>query len=72
MIRTCSLCTRELDPNDRSTYRRVQGWERKALSSSSRRGGSDLYLREPTGEFACSPCVERLRSGLAPSQGALL
>ena len=67
----CSLCRTELDPTSRFVYRRVAAWEKKS-AAPGRRGGSDLLFREPTGEIACSPCIEKLRSGLAPSQEALL
>ena len=70
MMRTCSLCGKPVDPASKQTYRRVQGWEKRSLSSS-RRSGSDIVLREQVGEFACGVCIERAKSGLAPSQEAL-
>lgn len=66
---SCSLCQRQLESGT-PTYRRVQGWERRS-QGPSRRGGSDIVLREPTGEVACWACVERVRLGLAPTQETL-
>lgn len=66
----CSLCGHPLSPTD-TPWRQVVAWEKKA-SGPSRRGGSDLVLREPTGEFAHGYCVGRVRDGLAPLQEALL
>ena len=67
----CVYCSSKLDPNDPTTYRRCRGWERKGLPGS-RRGGSDIVLREAGEEFACWSCIDRKKRGLAPSQGALL
>ncbi len=66
----CFYCNRPLDPTDPSNLRQVTGWEKKS-TSYSRRGGSDVRLRKPTGEYACSPCIERLRAGLDVSQQGL-
>jgi predicted RNA-binding Zn-ribbon protein involved in translation (DUF1610 family) len=52
-------------------YRRVSGWERKALGAS-RKGGSDIVLREAHDEFACAACIARLKAGINVEQGALL
>lgn len=72
MIVHCTFCRMQLDPDAPSTLRRVRGWEKRAIAGS-RRGGSDVLLREPVGEvFACSPCVDALKNGRSPSQGALL
>lgn len=64
-------CGRMLDPNDRFVYRRVVGWERKA-GVPTRRGGSDITLREPLEEFACRICIDRIKDGTSPAQEALL
>ena len=60
-----------LNPNDPSVWRRVTGWERKGLGVS-RRGGSDIVLRELRDEYACPVCVARLRAGLDARQESLL
>jgi len=57
---------------DASVYRRVVGWERKARYQSSRRGGSDIVLREVTAEVACSECITRLRAGVPAGQESLI
>jgi hypothetical protein len=67
----CNFCGFEVAPGDGSTYQRVMGWERRALEPS-RRGGSDIVLREQLQVFACAGCVERLKSGLNVGQEALL
>jgi hypothetical protein len=65
-------CGTEVDPNMRGTWRQIIGWEHKSPKSSSRRGGSDISMREPTGQYACDQCMMRVKSGLSPQQGALL
>jgi hypothetical protein len=71
MTTACHYCTLPVDPDAPSTYRRIEGWERRALGVS-RRGGSDITLREQLDVFACPVCIERLRSGLSVGQEALL
>jgi hypothetical protein len=71
VLACCVYCSRPVDPSARSTYRRVQGWEHKALAES-RRGGSDIVLREAVDVFACDVCVTRLQNGLSVSQEVLL
>jgi hypothetical protein len=68
---TCALCGRPIDPNDWGVYRRVSGWERKAVASS-RRGGSDIVLREPQDELAHGFCVDRTRDGVNVNQETLV
>jgi len=69
--RSCFYCGGQVDPLARSTWRRVVGWERKALAES-RRGGSDIVLRESRDEYACPSCVTRLQAGLPVAQESLL
>lgn len=68
----CALCSLPLDPNSPDVWRRVRGWERRAPRASSRRGGSDIVLRELEPEWACADCVRRLQRGVAVRQEALL
>jgi len=68
---SCNFCGEPLNPDSRLVYRRVEGWERKA-ASESRRGGSDIVLREPLPLYACPTCIVRLQNGVAPGQEALL
>lgn len=65
----CGICG-ELVPES-LLYRRVTGWERKA-KSASRKGGSDIMLREPLDEYACSACIARLRAGINVGQESLV
>jgi len=67
----CYFCDRQVDPQARETYRRAVGWERKAIADS-RRGGSDIVLRELLEVFACPVCITRQQQGLAPLQESLL
>jgi hypothetical protein len=73
MTRPCYYgCGNKVDPLSPNTYRRVAGWERKAIAAS-RKNGSDIVGREPLGEeFACDVCIGRIRRGVAPMQGAML
>ncbi len=67
----CFYCGSTVDTQDQSAFRRVVGWERKAVSAS-RKGGSDIVLRESIDDYACFACVERLKMGLNAAQESLL
>lgn len=68
----CVYCGRNVDPNQPYTYQRVSGWEHKAYSAS-RRGGSDIVLREPVPDmFACQFCIDKLKAGVNVAQETLL
>jgi hypothetical protein len=67
----CALCGRQIDPNAFGIYRQVTGWERKA-KTAERRGGSDIVLRQPTGQHAHSFCVDRTRDGVNVNQETLV
>ena len=68
----CVYCHRTVDPNDPGVHQHVTGWERKAYSAS-RRGGSDIVLRETTPDvFACQFCVDKLKAGVSVAQESLL
>lgn len=71
VLARCHYCGSEVHPDNPWTWRRVTGWERKG-QGESRRGGSDIVLREACDEFACDGCIGRLRRKLAPGQGALI
>lgn len=68
----CIYCGKPVDPGSRYTWHRVRGWERKAHASATRRGGSDIYLREAVEEFACDACIQKMKSGLSPAQDSLI
>ena len=68
----CTYCFCTVDPGSRYVYRRITGWEHKADYTGSRRGGSDIVLREHLDELACAACITRLKSGVNPGQEALL
>lgn len=69
MNASCHYCGAEM--NVRFMWKRIQGWEAKA-QAGSRKSGSDIVLREPTGELACETCIGRLRRGVSPEQGKLV
>lgn len=65
----CTFCGGEVD--ERSAFRRVSGWERKAVVAS-RKGGSDIVLRQSHDELACFACITRLRAGVNVAQESLV
>lgn len=68
----CHFCGHEIDPRLQTVWRQVTGWERKA-TSSSRKGGSDIVLREPVPDrVACNTCVEAAKRGVGPLQESLI
>lgn len=71
MTVACYFCGEKVDPNSRDVWRRVTGWEHKVMNAT-RKGGSDISMREPTGELACSACMIRVRQGLSPQQETLV
>jgi hypothetical protein len=62
----CVYCGAEIDAA--SDYRKIVGWER----SRSAGGTNAVALREPTDEWACRWCIERLKRGITAEQGSLL
>ena len=67
----CVYCSEPVDPSHHTTWRRVTGWERKA-TAGSRRGGSDIVLREPRDEYACAGCIGLLQAGVILGQASLV
>lgn len=63
---TCMFCGCEFESH--TGWRRVMGFERKG--GPSRRGGSDIALRQPyqPEAFACHPCVDGQKHGRSPHQ----
>jgi hypothetical protein len=66
----CFFCGQPVDSR-RSSYRRITGWERKALSES-RKSGSDIVLREALDDYAHPGCIARVKAGLNAGQESLL
>jgi hypothetical protein len=66
---TCSRCPAPVLPDAPDTLVRVEGWERRS-ASPSRRGGSDVVLRERVQpeRFLCGACSHALKAGVAPLQ----
>ena len=59
----CPFCGEPVDPQASSTWRRIQGWEKKA-EGVTRRSGSDITLREPLDEYAHAGCIALEKSGV--------
>lgn len=48
-------------------FTRVTGWQTKG-TTASRKSGSDIVLREATGEVACAACIARLKAKVPAGQ----
>lgn len=68
MLVPCVLCGRPLDPDAPRVFQLVRGYELKREQG----GTNALALREPLHQFAHYHCVDRKRSGIAPTQTSLL
>lgn len=68
----CFYCKEPVDPSSDRTWQQVTGWQHRSSRSSSRRGGSDISMRTPTGELAHDTCVNLAKRGISPAQGTLL
>lgn len=66
---SCSICNRPIVDINRC-FHRVAGWERKA-QVASRKSGSDIVLREPTGELACEDCIRKIKLGIGAGTSEL-
>ena len=66
----CSLCSGPIHQGERFD-RQITAWERRGLGQS-RRGGSDVLLREHTDRVAHSRCVDASKSGVSPQQEQLI
>jgi len=51
----CFFCDGPVDPDHRSTFRSIKGWEGKR----SKGGANRIALREETGYYAHRNCVDR-------------
>jgi len=60
----CYFCNEWLDPDHMRTWRFVHGWEQPRDEG----GLHALALRRPQQRWACTPCVERERKGVAAGQ----
>jgi hypothetical protein len=67
----CALCGQPVDPTSNTTFQRVIGWQRKAITAS-RKSGSDIVMRERLEDVAHGHCVELARSGVSVAQESLL
>ena len=54
----CPFCGQPVDPTDRYTWHRVEGWERRG-----QQGGSDIALRVKLDGFAHGHCVQLAQTG---------
>jgi hypothetical protein len=72
MTAPCTYCGTPVDPTSRYVWTRIQGWEKKAYVSSTRKGGSDISLREHLEQYACEDCIRKLKRGVSPGQATLI
>lgn len=54
----CFFCDCPVDPDGRSTYRSIEGWEGKRQKG----GANTIALREETGKYAHAACIALERS----------
>ena len=68
----CHFCGKPVDPDGRSTYRSIEGWEGRR----SKGGANTITLRQETGRYAHSSCVQLAVSDrkrhILPGQQALI
>jgi hypothetical protein len=71
-VTLCFFCKEPVDPDGRSTYRSIKGWEGKRAKG----GANTIALREETGHYAHTSCVQLQRSErrrhVIPGQGTLV
>lgn len=70
-MKECFYCGTGVNPADVNVAQRITGWELRGRGAT-RKGGSDITLRESVEEYACNPCIQRKRLGLSPSQESLV
>lgn len=63
----CPFCEEPVKPGAKSTFQRVQGWEKPR----SQGGANQITLREPLPEFAHGLCIDERKLGIHPDQGYL-
>lgn len=72
LVYRCAFCGKRVDPDARSTHRRVVGWEEKRRDG----GANAIHLRETTGDYAHGSCVSlattNRRLHVLPGQQSLL
>lgn len=64
---TCIYCAIFIDTNANGTFQLATGW-----CEIRKRGGTNtIALPKRHARFACNECIDRLRHGISPDQGAL-
>lgn len=67
MMVHCHYCGDPVDTDARTTFQRVEGWERKRDQ-----GGTNAIIgRQVRQSWACYTCIDRLRHGIDPAQQTL-
>lgn len=64
MTAQCKLCSKDINPHDVSSWKEVTGFVGGPKKDS-------MVLRTDTGEYACTPCIEKAKQGQAPDQESL-
>jgi hypothetical protein len=67
----CHYCRKLIFPDD-DVRQAVWGWEARAETRTSRKGGSDIQLRQPFNRFAHTKCIALVRAGVSVDQETLV
>lgn len=65
MSEPCSFCGGPVNPYDVGTWKQVMGW----VTGPKAHG---MTLREYTGKYAHTACINKTRDGQAPNQASML
>lgn len=71
VVATCHFCGQDVQVGSQHVWQRTVGWERKA-PGDTRKGGSDIALREPRDDWAHDECVQLQKRGLGHLQESVL
>lgn len=64
----CLHCGEFIDPNEAGSWRQVTAW----VQARKGGGANQAKDQQPTGVYACRWCIDIIRKGVNPGQGALL
>jgi len=67
MILGCFFCRRDVDPGDKTAFRRVIGWTSAPAASTK----GTAVLMESVGQYAHAQCVKDAQMGVSVDQGSL-
>lgn len=64
----CVYCGRSVIPTATGTFQKVVGW----VENRDAGGANTVALMTRYSEYACGECIDKMRHGIAPTQGSLL